>query len=195
MRRACVTLSLGLAVVTATAHAYRGDGNFVDRGVLEAHHRYVLDFGALQVTTGQRRTFSLASLPSDEFTVGLEIASLDNSTIPIESLTALIHLRLENDRGEIVFDIRSLLSKWVLSSPSLTAEKGNGFLYVRGIEDQIPLSNGIFRLERRGVRSDGGWGTYFTPRRNGSYNLLFECDAPNAVPFAVRLVAYGAGWK
>ena len=62
-RYARFTALVLLATVAAAAAAYQGDGTFIDRGPFEAHNRYVLDLGPLDLTKNERWTFRLASLP------------------------------------------------------------------------------------------------------------------------------------
>ena len=182
-----------LATVAAATEAYRGDGTFIDNGAFEAHYRYVLDLGAIDLTKIEQRTFRLASLPEREFTIGLDVTSTNDSPIRIASVSTKVRLRLENDRKEVVFDVQAPLSQWVLSAR--VGEDRKGFLYLRGVEEQRPLRDGVTQLERKAVGPDGGWGTYFTPRSSGTYQLVFESEKPITEQYTVHLVALGAGWK
>ena len=92
-----------------------------------------------------------------------------------------------------MFDVQAPLSHWILSSR--VGEDRKGFLYLRGVEVERPLRDGVTQLERKTVGPDGGWGTYFTPRSMGTYQLIFESAMPIAEQYTVHLLALGAGWK
>ena len=193
MRLLPVVATFTICALISIAHAYRGDGRLLDRGWSAAHNRYTVDLGAVDLASCGRRTFVMALMPVTEFTVGLELTTSDGTAVDVGKLTTPLHLRLSNEKNELVFEIRAALSDWVLSR--VRDQHHRGFLYLRGPEAHVPSSADTFRIERRNVQADGGWGTYFTPRRDGSYVLVIDCEAPIASIASARLVAHGGGWK
>lgn len=107
----------------------------------------------------------------------------------------LVHLRVENERGEIVIDQHAPLNQWVWSGA--VSEKSESFVYARGTTCEIPVAADTFRQKHDNVKADGGWGTYFTSRAEGHYTVRLKIEGLNSNPELdeFRLVAYGGGWK
>jgi hypothetical protein len=139
----------------------------------------------------------LSSLPEVELTLGFDIraSSPENAILDSKPISAPAHLLVENERGEIVIDQRAPLNQWVWSGA--ISRKSESFVYARGDEREIPIGPGTYRRERANVKADEGWGTYFTPRRDGRYtvNLKIQARDPKGQLDDFRLVAYGGGWK
>jgi hypothetical protein len=139
----------------------------------------------------------LASLPEVEFTLGFDVhaSSPGDAILDTKPISALAHLLVENEKGEVVIDQRAPLNQWVWSGA--INRPSESFVYARGDEREIPIGAGTIRRERANVRADEGWGTYFTPRRDGRYtvNLKIQGRDPKAIFNDFRLVAYGGGWK
>ena len=169
------------------ALAYEGDGVFTDRGRPVAHERYVLDLGPVQLRKPWRREYALADLPTEEFTVGLQF---DGDTDG-KSVDAKVRVTLTNERGETVLEVADALANWTWGT-----SPGRLFVYRRGVQKEIPFGQSSVRLQRVALGPDGGWGTYFSPRRGGRYRLVFETlDANRANSAKAKLVALGGGWK
>ena len=167
---------------------YAGDGQLTDHGFI-AHQRYVLDLGPVDLSQRSQQSFKMANLPSEGFTFGLQLAGTNWNESAVQ---ATVRLLLVNEKDQVVFDVTESLPKWVWSG----VRPGDPFVYLRGVNSEIPIGAGSVRLEPV-VKADGGWGTYVQARRTGRYQLTFETVKPDpyARQVAARLVAVGGGWK
>jgi len=174
-----------------------GDGMAKDAGPSFASNRYTVDLADLRKPEVTNLRLQLTSLPEVELTLGFDIhASSPGEAIwDSRPISALAHLLVENERGDVVIDQRAPLSQWVWSGA--VDRKSESFVYARGQEREVPVGPGTVRLERANVKADNGWGTYFTPRRDGQYtvNLKIQGRDPKMTLDNFRLVAYGGGWK
>lgn len=197
-RRHFVIALVGVvALVAAFAlwPTYSGDGSFIDHGPFAAHERYVLDLGSVDLAKTGQREFHMAGLPIAEMTLGFSIRSVDGLPISEKSIGTVVRLRLQNEANEIVFDRTGSLSDWVWSTGA--GDVQHAFVYLRGVEKEIPLGEGVVQLERSSVGADGGWGTYFSPRNGSKYQLLYQVITPQPTSrrYAVEIRALGGGWK
>jgi hypothetical protein len=71
------------------------------------------------------------------------------------------------------------------------------FIYRRGLEKETRTGESSSYYRRIGVKADDGWGTYFTPRRQESYNLLISVFPNENTEIAqmVNVQVIGSGWK
>jgi hypothetical protein len=170
--RASETIALiALMGGIAACASYSGDGTFSDRGIGALYERYSLDLGPVQLGVPWRREYAMSNLPNGEFTVGLRLSPSDADKAVAQ---AVVRLLLTNEKGEVVFQVNRPLSNWVRGG---SLSDGAPFLYIRGVNNEIPIAGGGVRLEPI-AGPDGGWGTYFSPRPNGSYRLVYETIKP-----------------
>jgi hypothetical protein len=176
-----------LLVACDSSPSYRGDGTLSDMGLGAAHERYVVDLGPIDLSKPGHRSFKFAGLPSVEFTIGLRSVNVLGGC-GASALSAVgIRLRVQTENGAIVVDEEAPLSAWVASS---------SLVYRRGAERQEPRTGGAVEFVRTGVRTSGGWGTYFTPQSATTYVTNFEVlTARGASGCESRLVLLGGGWK
>ena len=174
-----------------------GDGVATDAGPWYATHRYTVDLADLRQPKWKTLKLQVTSLPETELTVGFELhaSSPSDAILDTKPISALAHLQVVNERGEVVIDQRAPLNQWVWSGA--ISRKSESFVYARGEQREIPIGSGTVRLERAKVKADEGWGTYFVPRRDGRYTINLEIQGhdPNSKFNDFRLVAYGGGWK
>lgn len=176
---------------------YEGDGRFVDHGPTAAVERYLLDLGSVDLATKSEQRYSMAGLPPVEMVVGLEVtaAFIDERFPESRPVDALIQIVLVNSRNELVIRERERLARWAWAGPA--AQEFRAFVYRRGDVREQSLGSGVIGFERLGVRTDGGWGSYFQPRRGERYLLTFSILEPASVGhrYSVRLLVKGGGWK
>jgi hypothetical protein len=174
---------------------YSGDGKFTDAGRLEASERFVLDLGGLNLTQPNTRTYRMASLPHDTFTLGLDViaptSELLYETRPIRAVVRFVVL---DERGRTVVDETGPLDQWVWSWG--TRER-TSFVYRRGSTRDVPIGGGAVQVDLTGQKADEGWGTYFKPRSTGSYVFRVEIQRgdPASGKYRAVLKARGGGWK
>lgn len=176
---------IAMALFASAALAYEGDGSFADHGPQAAGARYVANLGPVELGRAWRREYALADLPQEEFMIALRLqpAALDKA-----QPRATVRLRLVNERGETVIDATEGLANWALAT-----EPGQVLVFLRGQRRLVPVGPRASRYLRLGPGPDGGWGTHFTPRREGRYRLLFETVMPHDAPIGATLVAIGGG--
>jgi hypothetical protein len=174
-----------------------GDGVAKDAGPLYAANRYTVELADLRKSEVTSLKLQLTSLPEVEFTLGFDIRARlpGDAILDTKPISAPAHLVVENERGEVVIDQRAPLNQWVWSGA--INRKSESFVYARGDEREIPIGAGTIRRERTNLKADEGWGTYFTPRRDGRYtvNLKIQARDSKVQLDDFRLVAYGGGWK
>lgn len=174
-----------------------GDGVAKDAGPLYAANRYTVELADLRKPEVASLKLQLTSLPEAELTLGFDLraSSPGDAILDTKPVSALAHLRVENERGDVVIDQRAPLDQWVWSGA--ISRKSESFVYARGDEREVPIGPDTVRLERANVKADNGWGTYFTPRRDGRYVVKLEIHGrdQNVKMQDFRLVAYGGGWK
>ena len=190
---------LALVAVATLASAcvvsgFRGDGKLVDHGPFAAKDRYVLDLGPVDLGRTGKYTYTMTNLPATDFVVGLEIVEVEanRSTQNRPPHPGRIRLLLETSNHEIVISEDGPLKSWIWSFATGNFES---FLYRAGEEHWISNKDGTTSPVPDGVRTDGGWGTYFSPRRNIKYQLTLEVLETRAQPRPTRLLVKGGGWK
>jgi len=179
-------LALLLAALPAAAH--KGDGTFTDHGPRGAHNRFELDLGPVDLERTGSREYRFSELPAEEFTFGLRLTTAGGER-PGALPAATVRIVLVNERGETVFDTTDEIANLARAESSR-----EWFLYQLGT---LSLPGAQKARQRLAVGPDGGWGTYASPRRDGSYRLTFETVKADTrlSKFGVRLIAVGGGWK
>jgi hypothetical protein len=177
-------------------YEYRGDGQFTDIGDRAAYDRYVLDLGAVRFDIAGRYEYQCAGFPPISFTFGFGIRTSDPKgdlwgTTPIR---ARIRLRVVRAEGDVVIDCEDRVDNWTWST---TVKPQLLFVYQRGQEKAVITADGIKQEFAVGVRTDEGWGSYFTPRDGQAYRVIVEVlePDPKAAEFEIQLKATGGGWK
>jgi len=186
-----VVATLFSACVTSD---YQGDGKLVNHGPFAAKDRYVLDLGPVDLARTGKYIYTMGNLPGDRFAIGLEIveAEPNRSTGNRPPHSGRIRLLLETSNHEIVVSEDSDLKSWIWSF-------GRGdlksFLYRTGEEYWVSSKDGTSHTVHVGVRTDEGWGTFFSPRPDIKYQLTLEVLEAHAQPRPTRLLLKGGGWK
>jgi hypothetical protein len=121
----------------------------------------------------------MRGLSSNEFVLGFRTTQ--------RPINATVRVALDNGRGKTVIAEESPLVDWVWSY-SVASEPRDYFVYRAGKEQEVPIGGGSVRLERLGVRADGGWGSYFHPVPSESYTLRLDVAQPAAAPTDLRVV-------
>ena len=174
-----------------------GDGMIKDAGPMNASRRYTVELANLVKPESMALTLQLTSLPEVELTLGfnIQVSSSDVTILETKPISARVHLRVENEKGDVVIDQNAPLNEWVWSGA--TSQKTKTFVYARGEMREVSLDDGSFRYESLNIKPDAGWGTYFTPRRTGRYTVKLKIHGLNSNTQLdeFRLVAYGGGWK
>lgn len=178
-----------------------GGGVLVDRGPLTASERYVVDFGLVDFRINEEHTYHVERLPQDELTIGFEVASpnleaawelLEKRGLP----GIVVGLTVLNERGQVVIEEEASLQDWVWGSPVVHVPYG-AFVYRRGEEERVEISPTVSEVQSVNVKADGGWGTYFAPRKRGKYAITLKVIGSGderEIPKA-RLLIMGGGWK
>jgi hypothetical protein len=193
-------LALALAPAIAlsfgcyTPQMYTGDGTM--SSLVQGPSRYRVDLGSVELTRGEVVRHTLSGMPTERFIVGFEVSrkvKIPRHEARTRPLKAEVRIRLVNERHETVIDERRPLSEWTWTG-SPAAPTDRPFVYLRGATSEIPIGkDGSMRVVEESHRPDGGWGTYFAPRRNGKYELVVEIlsSDPNARDFEAKVVAIG----
>ena len=129
----------------------------------------------------------MVGLPATEFTIGLRPVNVSAGCDAAALSAERIRLQVDTRTGAMVISEEAPLSAWISSSD---------LLYRRGVELQKQVGDGVVRLIRTGVRSSGGWGTYFIADPAETYTAKFEVVGPiGSSGCESRLVVLGGGWK
>lgn len=163
--RKVLAIAFALLVGCDAASRYRGDGTLHDAGFATAHERYVIDLGAVDLSSPKRQTFNMAGLPGVEFTAGLRPVDVSGGCDARALSEVDIRLSIRTEDGATVVDEAGSIRTWTPST---------SLLYRRGIEREEPKPGGVVELIRTGSRASGGWGTYFTPQSATKYVATFE---------------------
>jgi hypothetical protein len=139
----------------------------------------------------------MAGLPSAEMVVGFDVVapSSEERLLTARPLDALVEIVLINSENQPVIRLRERLDRWIWSTAS--SRESRAFVYQRGDIRERSLGSGVITPERVGVRTDGGWGSYFRPRDGERYRLMLSVLEPASVGqrYSVRLFVKGGGWK
>ena len=178
----------------SSAFSYAGDGRLVDHGIT-ATPRFTLDLGSIDLSRASRYVYQLDSLPPVEFTVGIQLEEPQSIQVLFERPApgARVKLTVDSSSKQTVISEQAPLDKWNLS---FGRDQPQSFLYRRGVEREIPRAAGVIHLERVETKVDGGWGTYFTPRKAAKYTLTVEViEGATTHNRPARIVLKGGGWK
>jgi hypothetical protein len=87
------------------------------------------------------------------------------------------------------------MADWVWSSNSNDLTKL--FVYRKGQEQERVMKNGVKKYNPAGIGIDGGWGTYFKPKKGQQYTLIVSIEKPDSIDsvYSARLLVKGGGWK
>lgn len=194
-------LLVGLVVlyIAAWFHAgalYSGDGEY-RRGVGEA--AFQVAFRPIDISKPGRHRYRFTRLgPSLNYSVGLRFTDSQKHPIQMDEYgrpdlkvsqrpSAIVAIALTNERREQVFSHKRRLTEW--SWLRNMAEIDEKII-------EVPIGGGSVRIERVGVGPDDGWGTHFTPRWFGKYELevqVVEADERAAALLATPVIeGYGA---
>lgn len=151
---------------------YSGDGRFTDNGILAYSNRYVIDLGAIDLSTSGTYTYKLSGLPCARFTVGINVTEdKPNRLFGVVHYGASVRVHLQTAEGETVILEEGSLDSW-------TRSYGIGdrisHLYQRGETKEILLPGGGSRSELLGIKASGGWGSYFNSEFEKTYRLTLE---------------------
>lgn len=179
---------------------YVGDGTLTrtKAPAFFCQDQFDVDLGAVDFTHPATMQFRLEGLPKREYTVGFDVGSRDSSGAASNAAVRdahvpdpLVELVLRNEKGEVVLNQRGHLSDWVWSSALSNSQWS--YVYNRGEGHEIRINPTTTEGQRTGIKADDGWGTYFTPRRRGRYQLglaVVEAD-PRASSYAMSLHVRG----
>jgi hypothetical protein len=154
---------------------YTGDGTVVSQGL---GSKFELDLGSIDATKSLRQSYRMAGFTPHDLVVGFRVTG--------KRPDMQIRVSLTNSRGEAVIQEQATLSDWVWSYAA--SQPDSYFVYRRGLSRDVPIGNGAVTIQQVGVRADGGWGTYFHPRRNERYALLIEVIEPSNAPATLKAV-------
>lgn len=186
-RHLFVSLAVLFGAACVRSSGYHGDGTFSDAGLGAAHERYTVDLGPVDLSVPGRRSFKLLGLPPVEFTMGVRPVNVSSGCDANLLKTVTLRIHVQSEDGAVVVDEQGPLGAWTRSAD---------LVYRRGTENQEPQPDGAVKLVRAGLRSSGGWGTYFTPRSAAAYLASFEVlDTHGGSGCESRLVLLGGGWK
>ena len=175
-----------------------GDAKLSGAGFWVLIGRYHLDAGEIDFGRAGEKTFVLRNLPSAEFTLGFAVTSAVSEPGTVydtlrgtKPITAEVALDVTNENGQRVISVVGPLREWTWSGA--LGEASRAFVYRRGKTWEEPMRNGGVEIHNIDVGADGGWGSYFFPRRGGVYTVRVRILSigPSASCCAVRLVATG----
>jgi hypothetical protein len=165
---------------------YAGDGTLA---YVRGPHAYELTLAEVRLSERQTYSYTLKGLPNEWFVLGLQVRAVGSKEVDWRKrppINASISLRVTNERDELVVAEEGDLSKWEWINDAI--------LHRRGRTLETPYgTDGSVTVRAIDYRPDGGWGTAFTPRCNGTYHveLVIVDPDPNATNFRVTLVATG----
>jgi hypothetical protein len=187
---ACAALGVALLLAARPPLAHEGDGAFTDNGAQAPHSRYVLDLGPVDLGKPGRHEYRFGHLPGTEFAIGLRLAPRRGKSGAPPAVA--VRVTLENEKDELVVHAEGRLADWLWSEAD-----DAWFVYQRGQQTHVAVAPRATRPQRIGLRADGGWGTYFTPRTGARYRLVIDVARADAEerPAGARLLAVAGGWK
>ena len=156
--------------------SYRGDGALTDHGMLAYSRRYVIDLGPFDVEHTGSKSYRLSGLPRSELVVGLDILE-DHPNRLFEDRPRRGRLRIlvKNSAGDVVIDENQPLEKW---TRTYGAGADTSSYYRAGESVDVPVGNGDVRPTRIGLKSSGGWGTYFDADPAETYTVTVTVLEP-----------------
>lgn len=194
-----VPVAVCLLALTAcySVARYRGPGRLHDAGPLAAYQRFWLDLGRLEEV--EESDYRLSGLPGAVFTLGVQVESLDvaQARREAERFGVVAELTLLTADGALVIDERAPLTDWVWTCGNaldeVAVDCGHSFAYRTGESRELTFNSGETGSIRVGERLDGGWGTFFEPRRRETYRLRVRLEHGRAFAdrHRLRVVANG----
>jgi aminoglycoside 6'-N-acetyltransferase len=186
----CAALFVAAMLAAGAPLAHEGDGAFADNGAHAPHSRYVLDLGPVDLGKPGRHEYRFGHLPGTEFAIGLRLAPRRGKSGAPPAVA--VRVTLENEKDELVVHAEGRLADWLWSEAD-----DAWFVYQRGQQTHVAVAPRATRPQRIGLRADGGWGTYFTPRTGARYRLVIDVARADAEerPAGARLLAVAGGWK
>jgi hypothetical protein len=195
-------LLIGFVVLYLAAwfHAgalYSGDGEY-RRGVGET--AFQVAFPPIDISKTGRHRYKFTRLgPSLNYAVGLRFMDSQKRPVQMDEYGrpdlkvsqrpgAVVAVALTNERHEQVFSHKRRLTEW--SWLRNMAEIDEKII-------EVPIGGGSVRIERVGVGPDDGWGTHFTPRWFGKYELeiqVVEADKQAAALPATPVIEGYVAW-
>ena len=132
-----ITLFLGvvLGISTNFIHSYRGDGDFVDRGLFLLTERYRIDFDEFEFCGDQlTKVYSFTGVPKDVMTLQIKVNPVENDTrqafdfFPLVNSIRPYHpkanvILLENNEKYVLIRNSLLFEEWIVSHWSLWHSK------------------------------------------------------------------------
>jgi hypothetical protein len=152
--------------------AYSGDGQLIDYGISDPNHRYVLDFGSVNLEHEGQYDYSIKNLPKETFFIGLEVTvNPPNKQIFDEKpIDCILKLTIVDEKGVVKVAEDANIRDWVWSGP-VTGD--SVFIYRRGNP-----------------------GTYFTPEKGKTYKLALQVSKTiKKTAYPVKLIGSTSGWK
>jgi hypothetical protein len=193
MRTRLALIAASSSFALACTAGYTGDGTFVDHGPLAATDRYILDLGPVDLTQMAQYRYRLAGLPNDQMVAGIEVIEAEPNVDTRPNHPARIRLKVESAARQVVILEEDPLNSWAWS---YGLRDPKSFYYRSGQTQEVPIRSGVTTSRRMGEKPDGGWGTYFTPRKNTTYTLTLDVFGSESSPSRpARLKISGGGWK
>lgn len=141
--RVAAVLAVVLLWSCSAERRYVGDGQLTDHGPEAANERYVLDLGALDLTTAQQVRLQMSGLPETEFVAGVEVKPEEHpATLPEGFGAAVISMQLSDADGGTVISASKPLREW---TRSVSAARPEYFFYMR---DESPTRFTPVRVNR-----------------------------------------------
>jgi hypothetical protein len=178
---------------------YVGDGVFSD--YLDERDsqldRYEINFGKVDLANKNLRVFNFSNLPeARRWVLGLEIAPNKDKNPTSSLYSPIVKFTLINQNNELVIAEEASLDKWIWQSQQ-QSQKGIGpaFLYRVGKWKELGFRPNVgYESVPIGYKSDGGWGTFFSPKAGQSFKLTVEVvrTDPVANEFLAKVVARGS---
>jgi hypothetical protein len=172
------------------ALSYTGDGTMKDKGLLAYAQRYEIDLGPIDATKTGVRHYQLSGLPHATFTVNVEVEDAEPNRLgpPTTQYRGKIAVEMKDSAGQSVIDEREPIERWIRS---YGLGLKNSSFYRRGESVDVPLAGGGARPKPVGVKSSGGWGTYFDSEPSEKYLLKVEVLEPLQPALSTRISVIG----
>ena len=169
-----IKISLLLFVFTIVGcgnnSGYKGDGQLIDNGTLNANERYRLNLGSIDLGRNGKYKYSVAGLPKDDFVFGMEIKSQKIIDKPLD-IKANVAISIIDSQGQIVVSENALISDWVWSIP---VQSKTSFVYRRE-----------------------GKGSYLSPKPEEAYSIELTVSEANSSDssYKANFLGITGGWK
>lgn len=184
---------------------YSGDGSFQDHGINMAFNRFVIDFGEIDLSKKNTKTFKFSGLPERSFSLDvvvpdLYLAEYDNiywlaekhkrqehinAKKKVAGLDARLHIELIKLGGKKEFEVEGVLSDciWVgqYSKPPIG-------IFMITYENECEEVLNANRQEQYET-------PYFIPVTSQTYQLTVEVVEPSNKQKYAKIKVTGGGWK